>query len=681
MSASKKHTNLLVNSTSPYLLQHAHNPVDWYPWSQEALDLAKEQNRPILLSVGYSACHWCHVMEKESFENEDTAKLMNEFYVNIKVDREERPDVDEAYMSATQVMNQGQGGWPMTVFLTPDLKPFFAGTYFPPKDAYGRPGFPTLLSSLAEMWHKDQEKLVSQADTIVNHLNSANSEKSKVNSNISDNALSHWNSNFDKRWGGFGQAPKFPNSGAILHLLNDYSVTGNQTSLYSAVKTLDSMFQGGIYDHVGGGFARYSVDEKWLVPHFEKMLYDNAQLMEAYLVGYQLTKNENYLTVISQILEWLKDEMIDNEGGFYSSMDADSEGVEGKYYVWNPEEIEGVLSENDAKIFNQYYDISKTGNWEGNSIPNVIMKKSSLSTLLKIPESEISSSLEKSRLTIKEHRKSRVAPGTDDKIIVSWNGLMISSLAKVSAFLDDKEYFEIADRAVSFIVDKMSKEDGSLNRVYRDNLSHIGAFAEDYSYFGNALIDMYEASFDSKYLELSKKYADILVDKFFNDGYFKQSLSKNMVINSVNSMDNATPSYNFTSSLLLIRLHYYFGNENYRQIVETSMEKAGTYINKYPHAHSTAIFVSRYLSEGPHEIALSSVNGDNSLLKVVREKYLPCKIIGEFSSQLDIPLLKGKNPIAGKSTVYICKNYTCHEPITDISSLLNQLPIQVGPSD
>ena len=673
MSASKKHTNLLVNSTSPYLLQHAHNPVDWYPWSQEALDMAKEQNKPILLSVGYSACHWCHVMEKESFENEDTAKLMNEFYVNIKVDREERPDVDEAYMSATQVMNQGQGGWPMTVFLTPDLKPFFAGTYFPPKDAYGRPGFPTLLSSLAELWHKDQGKLVSQADTIVNHLNSANSVNSKVNSNISDSALSHWNSNFDKRWGGFGQAPKFPNSGAILHLLNDYNVNGNQTSLYSAVKTLDSMFQGGIYDHVGGGFARYSVDEKWLVPHFEKMLYDNAQLMEAYLVGYQLTKNEDYLTVISQILEWLKDEMIDKDGGFYSSMDADSEGVEGKYYVWNPEEIESILSENDAKIFNQYYDISKSGNWEGNSIPNVIMKKSSLSTLLKIPESEISSSLEKSRLAIKKHRKSRIAPGTDDKIIVSWNGLMISSLAKVSAFLDDKEYFEIADRAVSFIVDKMSKEDGSLNRVYRDNLSHIDAFAEDYSYFGNALIDMYEASFDSKYLDLSKKYADILVDKFFNDGYFKQSLSKNMVINSVNSMDNATPSYNFTSSLLLIRLHYYFGNENYREIVEASMEKAGTYINKYPHAHSTAIFVNRYLSEGPHEIALSSVNGDNSLLKVIREKYLPCKIIGESSSQLDIPLLKDKRPLGGKSTAYICKNYACREPVTDDVALRNQL--------
>ena len=384
MSASKKHTNLLINSTSPYLLQHAHNPVDWYPWSQEALDLAKKLNKPILLSVGYSACHWCHVMEKESFENEEIAKLMNEFYVNIKVDREERPDVDEAYMSATQVMNQGQGGWPMTVFLTPDLKPFFAGTYFPPQDAYGRPGFPTLLSSLAEMWHKDQEKLVSQADKIVDHLNSAHNENSKVNSNFLNNALSHWNSNFDKKWGGFGQAPKFPNSGAILHLLNDYNINDNQTSLYSAVKTLDSMFQGGIYDHVGGGFARYSVDEKWLVPHFEKMLYDNAQLMEAYLVGYQLTKNEDYLTVISQILEWLKDEMIDENGGFYSSMDADSEGVEGKYYVWNPEEIENVLSETDAKIFNQYYDISKTGNWEGNSIPNIIMKKSSLSTLLKL---------------------------------------------------------------------------------------------------------------------------------------------------------------------------------------------------------------------------------------------------------------------------------------------------------
>ncbi len=673
MSASKKHTNLLINSTSPYLLQHAHNPVDWYPWSQEALDLAKELNKPILLSVGYSACHWCHVMEKESFENEEIAKLMNEFYVNIKVDREERPDVDEAYMSATQVMNQGQGGWPMTVFLTPDLKPFFAGTYFPPKDAYGRPGFPTLLSSLAEMWHKDQEKLVSQAETIVNHLNSASNENSKVNSNVSNIALSHWNSNFDKRWGGFGQAPKFPNSGAILHLLNDYNVNDNQTSLYSAVKTLDSMFQGGIYDHVGGGFARYSVDEKWLVPHFEKMLYDNAQLMEAYLVGYQLTKNEDYLTVIAQILEWLKDEMIDENGGFYSSMDADSEGVEGKYYVWKPEEIEAVLSETDAKIFNQYYDISKTGNWEGNSIPNIIMKKSSLSTLLKIPENEISSSLEKSRLAIKEHRRSRIAPGTDDKIIVSWNGLMISSLAKVSAFLDDKEYFEIADRAVSFIVDKMSKEDGSLNRVYRDNLSHIDAFAEDYSYFGNALIDMYEASFDSKYLELSKKYADILLDKFFSDGYFKQSLSKNMVINSVNSMDNATPSYNFTSSLLLIRLHYYYGNDNYREIVEASMEKAGVYINKYPHAHSTAIFVNRYLSEGPHEIALSTVDGDNSLLNVIREKYLPCKILAEASSKLDIPLLKDKEPIGGKSTAYICKNYACQEPIVDDKVLKNQL--------
>jgi len=675
MSASKKYTNSLVNSTSPYLLQHAHNPVDWYPWSQEALDLAKKENKPILLSVGYSACHWCHVMEKESFENEDTAKLMNEFYVNIKVDREERPDLDEAYMAATQVMNQGQGGWPMTVFLTPDLKPFFAGTYFPPKDAYGRPGFPTLLSSLAELWHKDQEKLVSQADTIVNHLNSAQSENSKIDKNILDNALSHWNSSFDKRWGGFGPAPKFPNTGAILHLLNDYNVNGNQTSLYSAVKTLDSMYQGGIYDHIAGGFARYSVDEKWLVPHFEKMLYDNAQLMEAYLVGYQLTKNEDYLLVISQILEWLKDEMIDVNGGFYSSMDADSEGVEGKYYVWKPEEINEILSEKDAKIFNQYFDISQNGNWEGDSIPNIIMKKSSLATILEIPKSEIESSLESSRLKIKEHRKSRIAPGTDDKIIVSWNGLMISSLAKVSAVLGDKEYFEIADKAVSFIVDKMSKKDGSLNRVYRENLSHIDAFAEDYSYFGNALIDMYETSFDSKYLELAKKYADILVEQFYVDGHFKQSLSKNMVINSVNSMDNATPSYNFTCSLLLIRLHYYYGNQDYKEIVEASIEKAGNYINKYPHAHSTAIFVSRYLSEGPLEIALASDEADTSLLQVVREAYLPCKIIADSSTGMKLPLLEGKKLVDGKSAVYICKNYSCQEPITEVSELRNQLPL------
>ena len=676
MGDNPKHTNSLINSTSPYLLQHAHNPVDWYEWSKEALDEAKNRNLPILLSIGYSACHWCHVMEKESFENEDTAEIMNKNFVNIKVDREERPDLDEVYMSATQVMNKGQGGWPMTVFLAPNLKPFFAGTYFPPQDAYGRPGFPTLLTKLSEVWSSNKGQLLSQADSIVQHLNSVQIQSATVETNVNQKAVGHWNSNFDKTWGGFGPAPKFPNSGAILHLLNDYHNNGSEESLTSAVKTLDSMYRGGIYDHIGGGFARYSVDEKWLVPHFEKMLYDNGQLMEAYLAGYQITKKEEYLEVISQIFEWLNDEMIDPEGGFYSSMDADSEGVEGKYYVWKRSEIEAILGKDEADIFAQYFDITEEGNWEGNSIPRIIMKKSSLSNFLKIPKDDMNESLSNSRIKVKQHRASRIPPGTDDKVIVSWNGLMISSLAKASSVLGKKEYFNAADKAVNFIIQKMSKEDGTLNRIYRNNVVHIDAFAEDYSYFGNSLIDMYEASFDSKYLELAKNYADILVEQFYADGQFKQSLSKNIVINSGNSMDNATPSYNFMCSLLLIRLHHYYGNKKYREIVEASMDKAGTYINQYPHAHSTALFVQNYLSPGPKEIVLVAETKDEALMDIVKQAYLPCKILACSSTKMALPILEGKKKVDGKPAVYICKNYTCKEPITDEQVLRETLAIQ-----
>ena len=665
MGDNPKYTNSLINSTSPYLLQHAHNPVDWYEWSKEALDEAKERDIPILLSIGYSACHWCHVMEKESFENEDTAKIMNKNFINIKVDREERPDLDEVYMSATQVMNKGQGGWPMTVFLAPNLKPFFAGTYFPPQDAYGRPGFPTLLTKLSEVWSSNKDQLLSQANSIVEHLNSVQIKNASIETNVNQKAVGHWNSNFDKTWGGFGPAPKFPNSGAILHLLNDYHRNSSEESLTSAVKTLDSMYSGGIYDHIGGGFARYSVDEKWLVPHFEKMLYDNGQLMEAYLAGYQITKKPEYLEVISRIFEWLNDEMIDSKGGFYSSMDADSEGVEGKYYVWKRSEIEEILGKKDAAIFAQYFDITDEGNWEGNSIPRIIMKKSSLSNFLKIPKDKMDESLSSSRIKVKQHRASRIPPGTDDKVIVSWNGLMISSLAKASFVLGKKEYFDVADKAVDFIIQKMSKKDGTLNRIYRNDVVHIDAFAEDYSYFGNSLIDMYEASFDSKYLELAKKYADILVEQFYADGQFKQSLSKNIVINSGNSMDNATPSYNFMCSLLLIRLYHYYGNKNYLEIVEASIDKAGTYINQYPYAHSTALLVQNYLSQGPKEIVLAAETNDGALMDIVKQAYLPCKILASSSTNMTLPILEGKKMVNGKPAIYICKNYTCKEPIID----------------
>ena len=660
-----EYTNRLVESTSPYLLQHAHNPVDWYPWSKEALDLAKKKQVPILLSIGYSACHWCHVMEKESFENEKTAELMNTSFVNIKVDREERPDIDETYMAATQVMNRGQGGWPMTVFLTPELKPFFTGTYFPPQDAYGRPGFPTILQRIAELWKTKRADLLSQADSIVNHLNTSVSQSSLIDDTVNQRAIESWKSSHDKIWGGFGPAPKFPNSGAVLHLLYDYVINGNEESLEPAVKTLDAMYEGGIYDHIGGGFARYSVDEKWLVPHFEKMLYDNAQLMEAYLVGYQVTENPEYLKVIEQIFEWLNDEMIDPNGGFYSSMDADSEGVEGKYYVWTKSEIRKILPEKDAKIFCQYYDITDGGNWEGTSIPHLILKKDSICNILKISEEELTNSLEKSRQIVKQHRSSRIPPGTDDKIIVSWNGLMISALAKASYVLGKPEYFEAASKSTSFILDRMSKEDGTLYRTYRNDLAHIDAFAEDYSFFGNSLIDMYESSFDPFYLEQSRRFADILVENFLEKGNFRQSLSKNIVINQRNSMDNATPSYNFRCCLLLIRLYFYFDVKKYKEIVEKTLQNHGKLIKEHPSAHSTALFVYNYLSKGPLEVAIIAKSSENKLSEVLKDHLLPYKIVASSVYGLDIPLISDKKMLKNIPTAYICKDYVCKNPITD----------------
>ncbi|MCS5644551.1 MAG: thioredoxin domain-containing protein [Candidatus Marinimicrobia bacterium] len=665
MADSVEHTNRLVESTSPYLLQHAHNPVDWYPWSKEALDLAKERQIPILLSIGYSACHWCHVMEKESFENEQTAELMNSSFVNIKVDREERPDIDETYMAATQAMNRGQGGWPMTVFLTPELKPFFTGTYFPPQDAYGRPGFPTILQRIAELWETKRTDLLSQADSIVKHLNTSVSQSSSIDDTVNQRAIESWKSSHDKIWGGFGPAPKFPNSGAILHLLYDYVINGNEESLEPAVKTLDAMYEGGIYDHIGGGFARYSVDEKWLVPHFEKMLYDNAQLMEAYLVGYQVTENPEYLKVIEQIFEWLNDEMIDPNGGFYSSMDADSEGVEGKYYVWTKSEIKKILPEKEAKIFCQYYDITDGGNWEGTSIPHLILKKDSICNILKISEKELTTSLEKSRQIVKQHRSSRIPPGTDDKIIVSWNGLMISALAKASYVLGKPEYFEAASKSTSFILDRMSKKDGTLYRTYRNDLAHIDAFAEDYSFFGNSLIDMYESSFDPFYLGQSRRFADILVRNFLEKGNFRQSLSKNIVINQRNSMDNATPSYNFRCCLLLIRLYFYFNAKEYKEIVEKTLQNHGKLIKEHPFAHSTALFVYNYLSKSPLEVAIIAKNSKNSLSEVLKGHLLPYKIVASSVSGLDISLITDKKMLKNAPTAYICKDYVCKNPITD----------------
>ncbi|HEY5648195.1 MAG TPA: thioredoxin domain-containing protein, partial [Nitrospiria bacterium] len=469
-----KHTNRLIDETSPYLLQHAHNPVDWYPWGEEALKKAKAEDKPILLSIGYSACHWCHVMERESFESEETARAMNDFFVCVKVDREERPDLDEIYMAATVAITNGHGGWPMTVFLTPDQEPFFAGTYFPPVDAYGRPGFMTVLLNVQELWKTKRDELVKQGNDLAAHLRGQTRtiQSRSFGDQLMDEAADRLAKEFDLSYGGFGPAPKFPPSTALSFLLRVYRRTGDEGWLKIVRGTLDGMARGGMYDHVGGGFARYSTDEKWLVPHFEKMLYDNALLSKIYLEAFQAGGDPAYRRVASETLDYILREMTSPEGGFYSSTDADSEGEEGKFFVWTPPEVEAVLGEENAKTFCAYYDISPHGNWEGKSIPNTPKTPEEVSRQLGIGVEALEASLKTSLPEMYEARKKRIPPGLDDKILTAWNGLMIGAMSDGARILDDPRYLSAARKSADFILERMRNSEGRLLRTYREGRAH-----------------------------------------------------------------------------------------------------------------------------------------------------------------------------------------------------------------
>jgi len=460
--------NRLIHETSPYLLQHARNPVDWYPWGDEALRRAKEEAKPILLSIGYSACHWCHVMERESFEDEATAALMNQHFVNVKVDREVRPDLDAVYMAATQTMNRGQGGWPMTVFLTPEGEPFFAGTYFPPEDRYGQPGFPTLLRSIGRLWEEDREQLVEQAGRLTEHLRktAVPPTAGTITREELAGTLSHFSDRFDLLHGGFGPAPKFPQPEGLSFLLRLYHRTGDAEALRMAERTLEAMAHGGIYDHIGGGFFRYSTDARWLVPHFEKMLYDNAQLARVYLEAHQVTGKELYRKVASETLDYLLAEMTSPEGGLYSATDADSEGVEGKYFVWTSSEMEAILGKDTGRLFCAYFDITREGNWEGFSIPNTPLLLEEVALTLQVPEVELAEELAVARKKVYEARLERVAPGLDDKVLTGWNGLAIMALAEGYRVLGDVRYLEAASRAADFLLTRMRGSKGELMRVW-----------------------------------------------------------------------------------------------------------------------------------------------------------------------------------------------------------------------
>ena len=674
-----KHTNRLIGATSPYLLQHAHNPVDWFPWGEEALARAREQGKPILLSIGYSACHWCHVMERESFEDEAIADLMNRHFVSIKVDREERPDLDDVYMAATLAMNQGQGGWPMTVFLTPDQEPFFAGTYFPPEDRWGRPGFATVLERIAELWAKDRESVKAQGAQLAEYLreNAQAAPGGAVGEEALRAAAEQLGREFDAQWGGFGPAPKFPPSAGLSLLLRVHRRFGDESALEMVRKTLDAMARGGMYDQVGGGFARYSTDARWLVPHFEKMLYDNAQLARAYLEGFQATGEDLYRRVAAETLDYVRREMTDRAGGFYSATDADSEGEEGKFFVWTPAEVRDAMGPGDGELarrFCAYYDVTEAGNWEGKSIPNAPRPLEEVARELGITAAELERSLADARARAYAARQKRVAPSLDDKVLTAWNGLMISAFAEGFRALGDARYLAAARQAADFLLTALRRPDGRLLRTWRAGRAHLDAYLEDYAFLAEALVDLYEASGAPKYLDEAAALADRIREDFAAEegGFFSTARGhESLIVRPREGHDGAIPSANAAAAMALARLSYHLDRPDLREEAVRAVRAWGKPIGRQPRSFAKGLAVVDFLLEGPVELALVGTAGEagfDALRREIGSRYLPNRIVAHHdpaAGEARSPLLSGKALVGGRAALYVCRGYACQRPVTD----------------
>jgi len=691
------HTNRLIDETSPYLLQHAHNPVDWYPWGEEALQKAKDEDKPIFLSIGYSSCHWCHVMERESFENEEIAALLNEHFVSIKVDREERPDLDEIYMQAVVAMTQG-GGWPMSVFLTTDLKPFYGGTYFPPEDRYGRPGFKSLVVYLAKMWSEERAKLTEQSDKLTEYMQQSLSgqqgESAPLNPELIANAVRDLSYQFDAMDGGFGPAPKFPSAPSIALILREYARTKSDDLLEMATTTLDKMAQGGMYDHLGGGFSRYSTDTQWLVPHFEKMLYDNGQLAQIYLEAYQVTKNPHYKKVVEEIFDYVLRDMRDERGGFYSAEDADSEGEEGKFYVWTHEEILAQLGEEDGAIFSAYYNLRPEGNFTSSehyhakmNILHTPRPAGEVAEELETAPEALEAAISKMKATLLEVRGKRVRPGLDDKILSSWNALMISAFAQGYQILGDERYREAAVDAAGFIVSDMTR-DGELLRTHRLGESRLPAYLDDYAFMILAMVDVYEATFDVKWLNAAVGYADKAIEEFWDEDsgvfYFTSLDHKNLLVRTRPTQDGATPSGNSMAALGLLRLAKLVDNPGYYDTAKRILESNQTLLAQAPRGFLKMMAAVDFMLYPPKEIAIAGSAGSDdvaALLAAVHGQFIPNKVMAfidpESASaetiEQTVPLLAYKRLIDGKAAAYVCKNFACKLPVTTPEALLDQL--------
>lgn len=676
-----KHTNRLVHETSPYLLQHAHNPVDWYSWGEEALHQAKKEDKPILLSIGYSSCHWCHVMERESFENEAIAGIMNERFINIKVDREERPDLDEIYMHAVQIMT-GSGGWPMTVFLTPDLIPFHAGTYFPPEDRQGMPGFPKILVVVSDYYrsHRGEVgKMEEQVKHALHQIAEMVPSQETLDSKVFSKAFQVSESQFDPIYGGFGGAPKFPNSMTLSFLLRYWKSTGSKKALEMVEKTLEQMAKGGIYDHLGGGFHRYSTDDRWLVPHFEKMLYDNALLTRSYFEAYQATQKEWYRQVGEEILHYILREMKSPQGGFYSTQDADSEGEEGKFYVWTRDQIKEVLGKEIGTPFCAYYGVAQQGNFEGEaSVVSIASTFEKVSQLYGISITDLEKVFDESRKKLYSEREKRVKPGKDEKILTSWNGLMISGFIDGFKVTGNEKYLNGAKEAAHFILHEMRK-DGNLMRVFNKGKCQVKGYSEDYAFFIQALVDLYEGTFEMEWLKEAEELNRRMIDQFWDerDGgfFFSGKENESLIARSKNPYDNVIPSANSIAVFNLIRLSHLTGEESLKQKAEQTLHLFLNLLEQHPLGFAQMLSgLSFFLN--PEEIGVIGSRNDlktRSMLKEIYLAYLPNKILSLKDPQEKtdgdwIPFLRDKEASGGPTT-FICKNFTCLPPVKDEKEL------------
>jgi uncharacterized protein YyaL (SSP411 family) len=676
--------NSLAGATSPYLTQHATNPVHWYVWGEEALKAAIETDRPILLSIGYSSCHWCHVMAHESFEDEVVARRMNELFVNIKVDREERPDIDAIYMNYVQ-MTTGAGGWPLTVFLTPNQVPFFGGTYFPPTDHYGRPSFIRVLDSVATAYRDRREELQKISPEVVLKLQQSVDFDVPMDSlklETLDNATRTLSNNYDSLNGGFGSAPKFPSSMALGFLLRDYHRTGTQDTLEMVESSLGKMANGGIFDQVGGGFHRYSVDEKWLVPHFEKMLYDNALLVRGYLEAMQITGKTIYREAVEKTLGFVEREMLHSGGGFFSALDADSEGVEGLFYVWSKKEVESVLG-SFGGVFCDYMGVSSLGNFEGDNILNKRMELDEIASVLGLPAAETRNKMNEALNELLKVREQRVRPGLDDKVLASWNGLMVTAFVHAAFVLGSEEYLQVALRAGDFLSCSMIDQ-GRVFRTWRDGKASLNGYLDDYAALAEAFLWLFEISGDRRWLiqarELVESSLELFWDEEEGDFFFTSKDHENLIVRHKEHMDNATPSGNAISCLNLLRLSRLLGEQKYWDRGCAMLERKSVAMSRHPLAFSYWLQAFDFAMAQPLEVVAFGHKGlDDPVLATLRETYLPSKVVvlttanSVKAEDPMVPLLDSKHSINGETTVYVCREFTCKKPVTNAVDLATEL--------